>query len=110
MGRWTQHKIGNVNSQTSSSNKRLSEVKFSHNVLQPNMQSYAIVHGDGFAIAGLTGQIAWVHGLLEQHCERKRKHFGPLSAQERSIRVHNRVLIWVAQWIRYEVDQRQLIV
>ena len=47
-----------------------------------------------------------MQGLLDLHCECKLKILRPARAGEESIRVLNRVLVWIEQGVQYEADQR----
>ena len=65
------------------------------------------MHGDDFTVLGPNQELDWFRGVIADRFEVKfRGRLGPEAADNKSIRLLNRVIEWTEDGISYEADQR----
>ena len=68
---------------------------------------YISVHGDDFTVVGPTESLRWFEKEINKFYETTVQKLGPTTeGMQSEIRVLNRVIVWWADGLAYEPDQR----
>merc|ERR1711873_42778 len=66
-----------------------------------------VVHGDDFTVLGRSDNLDWFRQRISSHFEVKfRGRLGPEGADDKAIRILNRVVTWTCDGSEHEADQR----